>query len=265
VVFAGVQRELEPAVFNTVCGGAERGHELAGDEAGRGCCLVDDRAEPPDLFGCIDDDGDDGDVAAKRRDGLRGGGGRRGSPRSRGGRWRRRRWCGGAGGSARRTKTTIKFPLVLGPVYRNFSVLSPTWLAVGIPTFLIVSAVLVRVVLRPPVRRAPVWVSGTAVDIALVQYTPEAYANPIRVVLAGLYGFRRTLRPVGGDASERQRVLTTRVVPGFEQYLYRPIALGSLWLSSRARRLQSGRLSFYLLYVLIALIAILALIPALKD
>ena len=163
------------------------------------------------------------------------------------------------------SKTTIKFPLVLGPVYRNFSVLSPTWLAVGIPTFLIVTSVLVRVVLRPPVRRAPVWVSGTAVDIALVQYTPEAYANPIRVVLAGLYGFRRTLRPVDGDACGRQRVLTTRVVPGFEQYLYRPIALGSLWLSTRARRLQSGRLSFYLLYVLIVLIAILALIPALKD
>src|SRR6202034_1173007 len=43
--------------------------------------------------------------------------------------------------------TTIKFPLVLGPVYRNFAVLSPTWLALGIPTFLIVTAVLVRLLL----------------------------------------------------------------------------------------------------------------------
>jgi formate hydrogenlyase subunit 3/multisubunit Na+/H+ antiporter MnhD subunit len=161
--------------------------------------------------------------------------------------------------------TTIKFPLVLGPVYRNFSVLSPTWLALGIPTFLLITAGLVRLLLRPAVRRAPVWVSGTAVDMALVQYTPEAYANPIRVVLAGVYGFRRTLRPVEGDPTGRERMLTTRVVPGFEQYLYRPVALGALWLSTRARRLQSGRLGLYLLYVLIVLIAILALIPALKD
>jgi hydrogenase-4 component B len=161
--------------------------------------------------------------------------------------------------------TTIKFPLVLGPVYRNFSVLSPTWLALGIPTFLLVTAALVRMLLRPPVRRAPVWVSGTAVDIAAVQYTPEAYVNPIRVVLAGIYGFRRTLQPVASDVSGRERVLMTRVVPGFEQYLYRPVAAGSLWLATRARRLQSGRLSLYLLYVLMVLIVILALIPALKD
>jgi hydrogenase-4 component B len=89
--------------------------------------------------------------------------------------------------------------------------------------------------------------------------------NPIRVVLAGVYGFRRSLRPVDGDPSGREQVLTTRVVPAFEHYLYRPVTRGSLWLSSRARRLQSGRLSLYLLYILVVLLAILALIPALRD
>ncbi|MGH3003847.1 MAG: proton-conducting transporter membrane subunit [Gaiellaceae bacterium] len=161
--------------------------------------------------------------------------------------------------------STISYPLVLGPVYRHFSVLAPTWLALGIAVFAITAALLVRTLLRPSVRRAPVWVSGTAPDIALVQYTPEAYANPIRVVLTGAYGFRRSTETHPEDPTGDLRVLTTRVVPAFEEYLYAPVASAALWLASRARRLQSGRLSFYLLYILLVLLAVLALVPALRS
>jgi hydrogenase-4 component B len=159
---------------------------------------------------------------------------------------------------------TISFPLVLGPVYRHFSVLSPTWLAIGIPTFMLSSALLVRVLLRPPVRRAPVWLSGTAPEIAVVQYTPDSYANPIRVVLSSFYRFRRTLEPIP-DTEPQQQDLETQITPAFEAYLYRPLAGGTLRLSDLARRLQSGRLGTYLLYLLIVLLAALALIPALNH
>ena len=158
--------------------------------------------------------------------------------------------------------TTIKFPLVLGPVYKNFSVLAPTWLALGLVTFGATAALLVRAVLRPHVRRAPVWLSGSAVDLAAVQYTPDSYANPIRVVLAPLYGFKRELEPA--PPGSHTRTLRTRVVPAFEDYLYRPLTSGALRLTGQARRLQSGRLGLYLLYILIVLIATLALIPALN-
>jgi hydrogenase-4 component B len=161
--------------------------------------------------------------------------------------------------------TTISDPLVLGPVYPNFSVLAPTWLALAIPTFLIVAAVLVRLVLRPKVRRAPIWLSGTAPEIATVEYTPEGYANPIRVVLAGVYGFRRTLHRAGGGRDPVLLVLQTRVIPAFERYLYEPLTDAALWLSGQARRLQSGRLGFYLLYVLLVLLGVLAMIPALRN
>lgn len=161
--------------------------------------------------------------------------------------------------------TTISHPLVLGPVYPGFSVLAPTWLAVGIPAFLLAAALAVRLLLRPAVRRAPIWVSGTAVDPALFQYTPESYSNPIRVVLAGAYGYKRTTVPATDEASGAPRVARTRVIPAFEHYLYRPLIAALLNLSTRARRLQSGKLGFYLLYVLIVLLAVLALIPALKD
>ena len=159
----------------------------------------------------------------------------------------------------------VTFPLVLGPVYRGFSVLSPTWLAAGIAAFLLTAALLVKLTLRPRVRRAPVWLSGTAAPIASVQYTPEAYANPIRVILAGLYGFRRTVELQCDDDGKEISVARTRVVPAFEDYLYRPLAAGTLLLAARARRLQSGRLGTYLLYVLAVLLAALALIPALKS
>jgi hypothetical protein len=157
--------------------------------------------------------------------------------------------------------TTISTPLVFTPVYAGFSVLAPTWLAAGLVAYAVTAALGVRLVRRSPARRAPVWVSGVAVDPAVVQYTPAAYANPIRVVLSGLYGFSRSTT-AGPDG---RRVLTTRVVPAFEHYLYRPVTAGALTASSVARRFQSGRLGFYLLYVLLVLLAVLALIPALKG
>ena len=158
--------------------------------------------------------------------------------------------------------TTIKFPLVLGPVYRNFSVLAPTWLALGLVTFGVTSALLIRLLLRPAVRRAPIWLSGTAPDLDAVQYTPDSYANPIRVVLSSAYGYRRKLEPAA--AGTHARILRTRVVPAFEEHLYRPLTRGTLRLSGGARRLQSGRLGVYLLYILLVLLAVLALIPALN-
>jgi hydrogenase-4 component B len=158
--------------------------------------------------------------------------------------------------------TTISRPLVLGPVYPHFSVLAPTWLAVALPAYAIATALLVALVLRPRVRRAPAWTSGALVDPARVQYTPDGYSNPIRVVLRGVYGYRRSLTPVAGG--ERFR-LDTRIVPFFEHYLYLPVAAFVLRASEQARRLQSGRLSMYLLYTLVALLIVLALIPALRS
>jgi hypothetical protein len=160
------------------------------------------------------------------------------------------------------TAQAVTWPLVLGPVYHGFSVMSPTWLAAGLTTFALAALVAVRLLARPAVRRAPVWVSGTAVPIATVQYRPEAYSNPIRVVLSGLYGFKRTVEVREEDGKEI-RVARTRMVPIFEDYFYRPIAAGSLIIAGQLRRMQSGNLGMYLLYILAVLIAALALIPAL--
>lgn len=160
----------------------------------------------------------------------------------------------------------ISHPLVLGPVYANFSVLAPTWLALVLAAFAAAAFALVRSLHGRRVRTAPVWVAGTAPDPALVQYTPAAYANPVRVVLRGPYGFRRELRvqPGARHPAGASFVLETRIVPAFEHYVYEPAVAGVLGLVRRVRRLQSGRLGAYLLYMLAVVLAVLGLIPVLR-
>ena len=164
------------------------------------------------------------------------------------------------------SKTALSHPLVLGPVYPGFSVLAPTWLAVALPAYALVTAFLVGVTLRPRTRRAPAWTSGALVAPRRVQYTPAAYSNPVRVVLRTAYGYRRDVAPVGrGSRASAELALETRVVPFFEHYLYLPAASLGLRAATLARRLQSGRLGAYVLYMLVALVVVLALIPALRS
>lgn len=163
-------------------------------------------------------------------------------------------------------RTTISHPLVLGPVYPGFSVLAPTWLAIALPSYALATALFVIVTQRPRTRRAPVWMSGALVRPARVQYTPAAYSNPIRVVLRPAYGYSRELvRLDGGPRAPERYTLETRIVPFFERRFYLPVVRFGLRTSELARRLQSGRLGSYLLYVLVALIVVLALIPALHN
>jgi hydrogenase-4 component B len=163
--------------------------------------------------------------------------------------------------------TAISHPLVLGPVFPGFSVLAPTWLAVSLVVFALLTVLLVRVLVRPRVRRAPVWASGTADNLAARQYTPAAYSNPVRVVLRRAYGYSRSLTPRdGGRATATgSYTLETRLVPAFEHYLYLPVARLATLVSDRLRLLQSGRLGTYLLYIVAVFIAVLALIPTLRH
>jgi len=68
-----------------------------------------------------------------------------------------------------------------------------------------------------------------------------------------------------GPRAPERFTLDTRVVPFFERYLYLPVAALALRTAGLARRLQSGRLSSYLLYVLVVVLVVLALIPALRS
>lgn len=156
---------------------------------------------------------------------------------------------------------TISHPLVLGPVFADFSVLAPTWLSIVLPCFALIAAAWALATRGLGARRAPVWVTGSGAELSAVQYRPSSYSNPIRVVLRGLLGYRSEVETGTGGVP---LVLRTRVVLAVDRFLYRPAASLALRLAAGARRFQSGRLSAYILYMLAVLIVILALIPVLR-
>jgi hypothetical protein len=166
--------------------------------------------------------------------------------------------------------TTISHPLVLTPVFAGFSVLAPTWLTITLLVYALLAAATVKLT-RPrtlrarSVRRAPVWVTGSGAPLAAVQYRASAYSNPMRVILRGPLGYRTRLVPDGAEGADRPRFgLETSVVLAVDRFIYAPLAGLVLRAAGLVRRIQSGHLSVYLLYLLVTLILALSLIPILR-
>jgi NADH:ubiquinone oxidoreductase subunit 5 (subunit L)/multisubunit Na+/H+ antiporter MnhA subunit len=183
------------------------------------------------------------------------------------------------------TSGALKSPWVLQPVFDGFSILSPSWLWVEMPLMLLLTALFTwavsgRRLLR--VRRVPAWRSATVGVEGADSYTAFGYANPTRRVLAGVLHTQAELRevmmeengrddgagppdpadPVGEEAAAHLRYASD-VMEVVETYFYRP-ALGFFTsIVTAAKRLQSGRLDAYLLYMLIALVAVIAVATAL--
>jgi hydrogenase-4 component B len=198
------------------------------------------------------------------------------------------------------TSGALKSPWVLQPVFAGFSILSPSWLWIDIPTLTVLVglfawAVSGRRLLR--VRRVPAWRSATIGVEGADSYTAFGYANPTRRVLANVLHTRSEVRELvtergaelvdeaggapegmpatldGGPEPGADLDLTLRGAPhlGYtsdvievvEIYGYRPVARSVMAIVGAAKRLQSGRLDAYLLYMLIALIAVIAVVTAL--
>ncbi len=183
------------------------------------------------------------------------------------------------------TMGALKSPWILQPPFAGFSILSPTWLWVEMPLMLLLTALFAwavsgRRLLR--VRRVPAWRSATIGVEGADSYTAFGYANPTRRVLAGVLHTRAELRevmmeedgrddgagppdrpdPALGEAAAHLQYASD-VMEVVETYLYRPAQGFFTAIVTAAKRLQSGRLDAYLLYMLIALIAVIAVATAL--
>jgi hypothetical protein len=167
------------------------------------------------------------------------------------------------------TMGALKSPWVLQPVFSGFSILSPSWLWIEIPVMLALVVLLAfvlsgRRLVR--VRRVPAWRSGTIGVDGADSYTPFGYANPTRRVLASVLHTRAGVEdvvPSGGGADEVPHLrYASDVVEVVESWLYRPLARLFCGVVKAAKRLQSGRLDAYLLYMLITLIAVIAVVTA---
>ncbi|MFT4083298.1 MAG: proton-conducting transporter membrane subunit [Nocardioides sp.] len=173
------------------------------------------------------------------------------------------------------------------PVFSGFSSLSPSWLWLVIPGYLVLLVVVVSCLSgRRPwrVRRVPAWSSASPGVDRGVGYTSFGYANPMRKVLANLLlthhqiqevsaAERRAAVRLAGDrgasvdrsaesVSGTNLAYEVDVVEIVGRYLYRP-AYAVLQAAARiATRLQSGRLDAYMAYMLLVLLAVVALVAA---
>lgn len=177
--------------------------------------------------------------------------------------------------------SALATPWVLGPVFRDFSVLSPSWLAIELPVLCALvagAAIIVSGGRLLRVRRVPAWRSATGGVEGKSRYTPFGYANPTRRILGGVLATRSSLHELafeesfddnGGPAAAStpspdtaQLGYSADVVEVVEQYLYAPLRKPAGVLVRTAKRLQSGRLDAYLAYMLIALVAVIAVVLA---
>jgi len=169
----------------------------------------------------------------------------------------------------------LKSPWVVQPVFTGFSILSPSWLWIVMPSLFAAVAILTWLasgsrLLR--VRRVPAWRSATAGVSGHDSYTAFGFANPTRRVLGAILHTRAAVTRLhvpnadeGADvaAAAAHVEYSSDVIEVTEQYLYRPFQRPFALLVRQAQRLQCGRLDAYLAYMLIALIAVLAVVTGL--
>ena len=166
------------------------------------------------------------------------------------------------------TSGALKSPWVVQPVFAGFSILSPSWLWIAMPSLLVTVMAFTWLVSRTrmtQVRRVPPWRSATSGVEGTDSYTASGFANPTRRVLAAVLHTRAEVRLVEPGAGRHGPHLgyTSDVVEVVETYLYRPAARPVMAVVRTVKRLQSGRLDAYLAYMLIALVALIALVIAL--
>lgn len=112
---------------------------------------------------------------------------------------------------------------------------------------------------RRAVRTTPTWACGLPGLDSRMQYTSTAFSKPLRRVFAQVYRPERSVEvlPVGQPyfpASISYRSVRTT---SFEKALYRPAVDAIVAIGHRLRRLQTGNIQVYLLYVFLALIGVL--------
>jgi hypothetical protein len=174
------------------------------------------------------------------------------------------------------TSGALKSPWVVQPVFAGFSILSPSWLWIVMPSLLVMVIVFTRLVSGTRltrVRRVPAWHSATVGVEGTDSYTASGFANPTRRVLAAVLHTRVEVRPLaplapagepdGAGRHGPHLGYTSDVIEVVETYLYRPAVRPVMAVVRTAKRLQSGRLDAYLAYMLIALVALIALVIAL--
>jgi len=130
-------------------------------------------------------------------------------------------------------------------------------LAPAVALFALV-AVLVRLAATRRAAPAPTWVCGQP-NAAGLQWTSAGFTKPLRLVLESLLRPRRDVELATRSGIVQSVAYRAEVPHLFDTLLYGPVSRGGLRGARVARRLQSGSLRAYLIYLLALLGVLLAL------
>ncbi|MDA8335242.1 MAG: proton-conducting transporter membrane subunit [Peptococcaceae bacterium] len=100
-----------------------------------------------------------------------------------------------------------------------------------------------------------VWDGGRPEFLPTMQYTAEAYSNPIRMLFGRFYRLYGTLEAKEGLPSVL--IYRSGVASLVEDYLYRPLTGLIRRLAEKIALLQSGSINLYLCYIFVLLVAAL--------
>jgi formate hydrogenlyase subunit 3/multisubunit Na+/H+ antiporter MnhD subunit len=151
--------------------------------------------------------------------------------------------------------TTSNAWWLLAPLPDRATSYSPLILLGVIVAVVVATFLIVRVVYRRPVRRAPPWDCGFVHLDGRMQDTAEGFGQPIRHIFTGFFAMEREL-PSPLDVAPRYRV---SVGDRIWRALYLPLGRWVQRAADALAWLQQGRISAYLTYSFITLIVLLAL------
>jgi hydrogenase-4 component B len=108
-------------------------------------------------------------------------------------------------------------------------------------------------------RIARTWACGLPGLTSRMQYTSTVFSKPIRFVFARVYRPDRKVEELPADQPYFPVSISYRSVrtTSYERALYRPFVDGVVSLAYRLRRLQTGNIQVYLLYIFLALVSLL--------
>jgi hydrogenase-4 component B len=114
-------------------------------------------------------------------------------------------------------------------------------------------------IIRRKVRITPTWACGLPGLDTRMQYTSTSFSKPLRKVFAQVYRPERAVEVLPVDQSYFPASISYRSVrtTSFERSLYRPAVDAIVATGHRLRRLQTGNIQVYLLYIFLALIGVL--------
>jgi hydrogenase-4 component B len=136
-----------------------------------------------------------------------------------------------------------------------------SWLAHILPwiAIVVVLLVLATTVTRRAAQLTTTWACGLPGLDSRMQYTSTAFSKPLRKLFSQVYKPERTVEVAPANAPYFPASISYRSVrtTSYERALYRPAMDAIVAGAHRLRRLQTGNIQVYLLYIFLALVVLL--------